>query len=111
MDIGQRIKSLREQKNLAQKELATILKIGNSTLSQYETGTRTPSDDMKIAIANYFGVSLDFLLGRNEKEPASISTDGLSERDIRLVKWFRSLPAEKQKAILTAQDAPQGLAD
>ncbi|NBI08616.1 XRE family transcriptional regulator [Colidextribacter sp. OB.20] len=88
MDIGPRIKLLREKRNLAQFELAAILKINNSTLSQYETGTRTPSDDMKIAIANYFDVSVDYLLGRDEKEkkPASDSTDGLDPELLELIK-------------------------
>lgn len=63
--IGQRIKYLRESANLTQIELANILNIQNSTLSQYETGLRTPSDEVKIRIAKYFSVSLDYLMGIN----------------------------------------------
>lgn len=62
--LGNKIKYLREKNNLSQKELAKILNIANSTLSQYESDVRVPSDDIKILIADYFNVSLDYLLGR-----------------------------------------------
>lgn len=42
----------------------------------------------------------------NQKTPTHIVVD---ERDQRLIEWFRSLPPEKQKAILLSQDAPEGL--
>ncbi len=70
MDLPARIKQLREERGLTQIELAKILKISNTTLSQYETGARVPSDDIKTALADYFGVSLDFLFGRaNYNQP------------------------------------------
>lgn len=61
--IGNRIKGLREEKRMSQLELAKALNISNTTLSQYENGLRTPSDEIKIKIANYFNVSVDYLLG------------------------------------------------
>lgn len=61
--IGNRIKGLREEKRMSQLELAKALNISNTTLSQYENGLRTPSDEIKIKIANYFNVSIDYLLG------------------------------------------------
>lgn len=64
-NLGSNIKYLREKNNLSQKELAKILNISNSTLSQYESNVRVPSDDIKILIADYFNVSLDYLLGRS----------------------------------------------
>ena len=70
MTLPSRIKQLREERGLTQIELAKILKISNTTLSQYETGARVPSDDIKTALADYFGVSLDFLFGRtNYSQP------------------------------------------
>ena len=64
--LGQRIRSLRESKHINQKEFAEILHISISTLSQYESDTRVPSDETKIQIADYFNVSLDYLLGISE---------------------------------------------
>lgn len=69
MDLGTRIKNLREESGLTQLAFAKILNINNSTLCQYENGDRVPSDDIKIRIADYFRVSLDYLVGRtNQRE-------------------------------------------
>ncbi len=65
--LGKRIKKLRENKNLNQLEFSKILNISNTTLSQYEAGNRTPSDEIKEKVADYFNVSVDYLLGRTEK--------------------------------------------
>lgn len=66
--FGNRLKTLREHHNLSQKEFANILNIANSTLSQYESDKRVPSDEVKLQIAKYFNVSTDYLLG-NETPP------------------------------------------
>lgn len=66
ISIGSRIKQLREENGTSQLELAKIFNISNTALSQYESGNRTPSDDLKIKLADYFNVSLDFLMGRTE---------------------------------------------
>ena len=65
--LGKRIKKLRENKNLNQLEFSKILNISNTTLSQYEAGNRTPNDEIKEKVADYFNVSVDYLLGRSEK--------------------------------------------
>ena len=60
-------------------------------------------------IADYFGVSVDYILYGKQKKTATIGDDQLTEKDRNLIEWFRSLPEEKQKAILISQDAPTGL--
>lgn len=64
MTIGERIRQLRIEKELTQTQLSDIFHIAKSTLSQYENNIRTPNDDIKIKLANYFNVSLDYLLGK-----------------------------------------------
>lgn len=66
--IGERLKELRKDKGLSQKELADQLSIGWKTVSSYETGNSSPDDDMKVAIARFFNVSLDYLLGLIDEE-------------------------------------------
>lgn len=63
MDLGQRIRKLREEADLSQKELAQKLKLSNVTLSQYENGVRRPDIETLKIIANFFGVSSDYLIG------------------------------------------------
>ena len=62
--LGERLKALRKNKGLSQTELATVLSMANSTLSQYENARRTPGDDVKIRIAEYFDTTVDYLVGR-----------------------------------------------
>ncbi len=74
--LGDRIYKLRTDRGITQKEFAKILNISNSTLSQYESNLRVPSDDIKIKIATYFDVSLDYLLGiTNIKNTETTSVD------------------------------------
>ena len=61
--IGSRIKHLRVQAGLTQRELSEQMHIGKSTLSQYELGDRSPGIDMQQKFAKFFDVSLDFLVG------------------------------------------------
>lgn len=61
--IGERLYDLRKDAGITQDELATILKINKHSISSYERNKSEPPDEIKIAIANYFGVSIDYLLG------------------------------------------------
>jgi transcriptional regulator with XRE-family HTH domain len=62
--LGQTITFYREQLGLSQKELAQKLNIGKSTMSQYESDERRPSDEIKLQLCDIFSISLDELLGR-----------------------------------------------
>ena len=63
-DIGQRIKELREQRDIKQEKLAEILNINKATLSRIERGeTKTVGSDILMALAEHFNVSVDFLVG------------------------------------------------
>ena len=61
-----RLKELREQRRFTQEGLAMKLSASQSTISAYEIGERSPDLEMLIAIANVFGVSIDYLVGRSE---------------------------------------------
>lgn len=61
------LKKLRTEKNVTQTEVAEALNISQRTYSNYETGSREPSLDTLIEMADYYNISLDILLGRYEK--------------------------------------------
>lgn len=61
-----RLKDLRTSKKLTQAEMADKLKIARTTYAAYEQGKREPDDDTKLKIANYFDVTVDYLLGKNQ---------------------------------------------
>jgi len=61
--IGKRLLELRKDADLTQDDLAEILKINKHSISAYERGKSEPPDDIKISIASFFDVSVDYLLG------------------------------------------------
>ncbi len=106
MTIGKKITSLRAARNLSQIELSAILGIKNNTLSQYESGTRSVPDDIKIKIAEYFDVSLDFLMGHSNAKKASSAEDAcLSDDEDALLSDFRKLTEDQKAFVLQAVKA------
>lgn len=65
--IGERLKSLRLERKPTQKEIAEAVHITEVSYQRYEYGTVRPSLDVLLALADYFGVSLDYLCGRTDK--------------------------------------------
>ena len=65
-----RLRDLREDRDLKQKNLADLLKVHQTTYSDYELGRLNIPNSALQALADYYGVSIDYLLGRtNEKQP------------------------------------------
>jgi transcriptional regulator with XRE-family HTH domain len=64
---GERIRELRKEKNMTLKQLAEELDMPLTTLGNYEREERNPDFDTVSAIAGYFGVSMDYLIGRSDK--------------------------------------------
>ena len=62
-----RLKELRQMKKLKQTELAEILNVTYRSVQNYEAGDREPNIDKLIFLANYFNVSLDYLVGISDK--------------------------------------------
>lgn len=100
MRIGERVKLLRENANLTQIELAKVLKISNSTLSQYENGVRVPSDDIKIEIANYFDVSIDYLLGRTDNKKNKSAPGEGGGLDPELAALIKRIPDDRMPEVV-----------
>lgn len=64
MNFGEILTSLREERGIYQKELAAILKVSVGTISNYENNVHFPDQEALIQLADYFGVTTDYLLGR-----------------------------------------------
>lgn len=61
-----RLKEIRKSKGLSQLKMAMDLHMGQNTISRYETGEREPSITELIKIADYFNVSIDYLVERTD---------------------------------------------
>lgn len=66
--FAERLKSLRKNKNLTQIEFAKVFSISAGAIAMWETGKREPDNSTMSKIADYFGVTVDYLLGREPIE-------------------------------------------
>lgn len=81
-----RIKELRQSKNIPQKQLAIDLHVSQPTVSDWESGRKTPSAHSTQKLADYFGVTVDYLLGRSDDPymfpvPPELSLRGITDKD------------------------------
>lgn len=83
MNMGTKLKSLRIEKQLTQKQVADRIGLAISAISSYESGTRYPSFDVLIKLARIFHVSTDYLLGITDTR--NIDVTGLSDKNIDLI--------------------------
>ena len=79
--FGARLRDLRTGRGLTQVQLASRLQVTKSVISAYETDVRLPSYDTLLAIARTFGVTTDYLLGR-EKTKWDIDLSELTDCEI-----------------------------
>lgn len=78
------LKEIRVRKGMTQKTVADYLGCSTVVYSRYETENRMPSVDMLIRLADCFGVSIDYLVGREDVMP-----EGLSGYEIALITAAR----------------------
>lgn len=68
MTIGEKIKQLRKEKDVTQEKLADYLNISYQAISKWENNTACPDISLIVPLANFFGVTTDEILSRNEEE-------------------------------------------
>lgn len=88
-----RLKQLRKERNLTQKGLAENLYTSQTTIYRYECGQTQPDLQMLINIAQFFGVSVDYLL---ENTQNGLPDAYLTEAERRHLRWYRSLDAQNR---------------
>ncbi len=77
--IGDKLKKLRKENGIYQKDLAEALSVSKSTIAMWETGNRLPDIETVKRIADYFGVTVEYLIG----SPESCQPKEVTERDIK----------------------------
>ncbi len=69
--LGERLRDLRREHNLSQQELGNVFGVDKGTISKIENG-KTLNSDLALSIADYFGVSMDYLFGlSDDKSPVN----------------------------------------
>lgn len=97
--FAESLKSLRENEGLSQKSLANQIKVSQPTIAAYESGKREPDFATLIKLADFFQISIDYLMGRTEYKNY---TERASEDEImsRISKLLEKIPGEKRKEFL-----------
>lgn len=105
ISFSERLTSLRKEKELSQYELADLLGYSRGQIGNYEQGTREPDHSTLEKIADFFNVSIDYLLGKsNVRESADkiLEKSNVSEYTIALHDnrgYDEELPEEARKEI------------
>ena len=73
--VASRLRIARENKTLSKTEVAKALNIATSSMTYYEQGKAVPSIDKLYALADYYGVTMDWLCGRVNKNDAVLKTE------------------------------------
>ena len=100
--LGELIAELRQDRGLTQKELGDILCVSSGTISNYENGVHLPDVDKVIALANYFHVTTDYLLGRTSSNlPVELLQQAITNEKTLgdVMASFAKLPASRQVAL------------
>ena len=92
--LNLRIAEMRKKKGVTQDEISKYLKITNKTYSAYETGRNQMNYEILCMLADYFEVSTDYLLGRQEALPSF-----LSEEERGLVERYRALDMRGKQSV------------
>lgn len=98
-----RLKDLREDLDKNQTEISEVIQTTQSYYAQYENGKRQIPFDRVIELAEFYGVSLDYIAGRtNDKK--GLTRSELSERETELIKKYRSISENGKGKILERMD-------
>ena len=92
--MGEKLKSLRIEKKLTQKQVADRIGLAISAVSSYESGTRYPSYDVLVKLARIFHVSTDYLLGMTDTR--NVDVTGLNDNEIELVSQLVDMLRNKK---------------
>ena len=96
--FSERLKELRENKSINQIVLGRHLGFGATAISSYENGRNEPAIDTLIRIANFFDVTVDFLLG---VEDSPKWMEQLLEEEVNLLNEFRKLEIAEKDLVLS----------
>ena len=101
--IGQRLKKLREEKDLTQAQVAKILGVSRTTYTQYETGKSEPDLATVSKLAEIYETSVDFLLGKTDI-PTPIETiaahhegEDWTEEELEEIERFKEFVKMKRQ--------------
>ncbi len=105
--FGELLSELRKDRYMTQSDLAKQLHVSVSTISNYEKDVHLPDVDKLVSLADFFDVTMDYLLSRTKSRLSSTVFEEpmLVKRTVREgLKWMGCLSAEQQRTLGTLMD-------
>lgn len=104
--FSDKLKELRNNAHISQSTLAKALFVSQQAVAKWEIGTASPNPEMIKKIAEYFDVSIDYLLGRAEqqKEPATNTDDELDDNIKSFIEQIRTMSKEDLELLNSIMD-------
>ncbi len=101
-DFGNRLKNIRKNAGMTQVQVAEICGISQSNVNTWENGRSLPLPEGLIALANCFGCSIDYLLGRESEESIIVINDNktYTAEEKNLINMYRQLNSKKKDAVI-----------
>ena len=106
-----KLRDLRLENNLTQKDLGEKVNITSKSIWAYENSVAFPPIDVLIKLADFFGCSIDYLVGREDyfgNVTATAPSSDLSEDEKKVLNLFKRMPEARQRTVL---DLLEGLSD
>lgn len=107
LEFGKTLKELRNERNVTQKELAGLVGLSATGYAGYEQGHREPDLKTLVALARFFDVSTDYLLGLKDETSCAVdamSFNQLLPEEIELIKTYRILTPGKKARVAAYAD-------
>lgn len=99
-----RLLELRTEKKLSQREISRIFNVSQGTYNNWENARTQPSLEQLIALADFFDVSVDYLIGKEDFYPSANSGIKLNDRQRRLLELFDTHDETYQESLIRLLD-------
>lgn len=99
MDFSQKLKQLMDERNISAYKLARDVNCSQTSVRNWLSNTRTPQPRTVLMLCDYFGVSEDEMMGREENVQKN-SPDTISDAEAKLLAKVNALDSEKKKLVL-----------
>ena len=97
MDLSEKLRKLRDDRNWSQQTVADLMSIERSTISRYETGESTPSYERLLKFADIYKVDKEYLVGDSSKY---IIEENLTDPELSIINQLFEVEPELKKALI-----------
>lgn len=101
--FSERFKLLRTERRLTQDALAELFFLNKSSISRYESGKQVPEPQSLQKFADFFNVSLDYLMGKSDTRNTNSKIDNAIQNDAELVDFWNKMKERESLQLLFKQ--------